>query len=159
MSYFFHKAAKTAILNIGIARKSPLIFYFVGFLNITDLLTYKCSSRKLAPSNHVEESGCSIIVTEKRGGKNNCIKMPDQNASIDGRPFGFTASSWYYDRKRRRLINTPNEGEDDQVQGVTSDLIEIDGRWFQINDTVPQVYLDELDVLWESNITADAIPA
>ncbi|KAL6414494.1 hypothetical protein AUP68_01023 [Ilyonectria robusta] len=117
------------------------------------------ASRKPAPANNVEESGCGIIISEKRGGKNNCITKSDLTVSIGGILYAYSASSWYHAGKRRGLIDTPNEEEDDQLQDVTSDLIEIDGRWFQINDTVPQVYLDELDVLWESNITADAIPA
>ncbi|KAG7140823.1 hypothetical protein HYQ45_002540 [Verticillium longisporum] len=82
--------------------------------------------------------GCSRVVVSRRGGSNNCIVQ--SGVTI----FALYGQTWQYNSRKR---DGKGERSPSCKASVEPDLVEIDGQYFSLNETVPDAQKDDLSSL------------
>lgn len=92
---------------------------------------------------------CSRVVVSRRGGSNNCIVQ--SGVTI----FALYGQTWQYNSRKR---DGKGERSPSCKASVEPDLVEIDGQYFSLNETVPDAQKDDLYALFLNGTALADVP-
>ncbi|KAM0282355.1 hypothetical protein ACHAQH_003034 [Verticillium albo-atrum] len=95
------------------------------------------------------DRACSRAVLSRRGGSNNCIVQTGSTI------FALYGQTWQYNSKKR-------DGKGERIASCTGsvepDLVEIDGQFFSLNETVSNSEKDDLYALYLNGTVLADVP-